>query len=332
MRRLVQSKIVIALTILFLLLCISLAYYLFSPRHFVKSTQTYIFSPGTNSRQLADDLKRLNIITHPVLFRLALRLERVGTSLKGGEYHFPSGISVQKLINKLRDGDVVRYEVTIVDGWTFKQAMIVLENNPYLQHKLKGMSPEQIASKLHLKHKNPEGLFLPETYQFTWPDSDQEILQRAATALQAVLRAKWPTRETGLIYKTPYQALIAASLIQRESGNDPERPTISGVIYRRLVMRMRLQIDPTVIYALANRYKGKLTRKDMRVKSPYNTYLNYGLPPTPIALAGENSIQAALHPNDGDELYFVAKGDGTHHFSSTLKGQDKAIKKYLLKK
>ena len=332
MRRLAHSKIAIIVIIFFLLVSLLMAYYLFRPRYYSHAAENYIFSPGANSRHLADDLERLDIITYPRLFRLALRLEGVGTSLKGGEYYFPSGISLQKLINKLRDGDVVRYEVTIVDGWTFKQAMTVLENNPYLQHRLKGMTAAQVASALHLKHENPEGLFLPETYQYTWPDSDQDILQRAAKALQLVLHSEWQNRTTGLIYKTPYQALIAASLVQRESGNDPERPIISGVIYRRLMMRMRLQIDPTVIYALGDHYQGKLTRKDMRVKSPYNTYLHYGLPPTPIALVSADAIYAALHPNEGDQLYFVAKGDGTHHFSSSLKAHDRAVLKYLLGK
>lgn len=332
MRKLFHSKIVL-FTMAFAVVClIFIGYYLFSPRHFSQTTKTYIFSPGTNSHQLADDLKRLNIIEHPVLFRIALRVEGVGKSLKGGEYHFTPGMSIQTLINKLRRGDVVRYEITLVDGWTLKQVLIVLENNPYLQHSLKGLTPHQIATQLHLKHKNPEGLFLPETYQYTWPDSDKNILERAAKALQIVLKSEWSTRSTGLIYKTPYQALIAASLVQQESGNDPERPTISGVIYRRLSKGMRLQIDPTVIYGLGERYNGKLTRKDMRVKSPYNTYLHYGLPPTPIALASADSIYAALHPNEGEQLYFVAKGDGTHHFSSNLKAHDAAIRKYLLGK
>lgn len=323
--------LLLSLSSLCIILVVFLLSYLFKPLHFPGGAQTYIFAPGTNSRQLANDLKQRQIISHPLLFRIALRFQNVGNRLKGGEYRFTPDMNIQKIISMLRSGDVVRYEITLVDGWTFKQAFSVLESNPYLQHTLKGLTPAEVSAKLHLSHTNPEGLFLPETYQFTWPDTDQSILERAAKAEQVVLKAEWPTRTTGLIYKTPYQALIAASLIQQESGHKAERTIISGVIYRRLVKGMRLQIDPTVIYALGERYNGKLTRRDLRVKSAYNTYLHYGLPPTPIALVSSDALYAALHPNDGDQLYFVAKGDGSHHFSSSLKAHDRAIIKYLLK-
>lgn len=305
---------------------------LFSPNKFADNNIIYVYSPGTNTHQLADELYQRGVIKHPLLFRIAIRVQGHSKHLKSGEYEFNSGISMQGVINKLASGDVSTYEVTIVDGWTFKQALQMLESNPYLKHTLKGMSVAEIAKKLGIQRNNPEGLFLPETYQFIWPDSDEDVLRRAHKALQLVLQAQWEARTTGLVYKTPYQALIVASLVQKESGDVAERTEISGVIYRRLLKNMRLQIDPTVIYALGNKYKGKLHREDLWVKSPYNTYRHRGLPPTPIALPGANAIHAALHPDDGDALYFVAKGDGSHHFSSTLKAHDKAVLKYLLDK
>jgi UPF0755 protein len=321
-----STRIILFIIVLALL---SITYYLFRPQHFPQEKITYVFTPGANSHELANDLVERGVIKHPLLFRIIIRLEGVGNRLQGGEYELTSGMSLQQIINMFAEGKVSRYEVTLVDGWTFRQALQVLESNPYLQHKLKGLTPTEIAKQLNLPQQNPEGLFLPETYQFTWPDSDEAILQRAAMALQIVLKTNWKTRTTGLVYKTPYQALIAASLVQQETGDVAERTKISGVIYRRLLKRMRLQIDPTVIYALGAAYTGKLHRKDMRFSSPYNTYLHYGLPPTPIALASADAIYAALHPDNGDELYFVAKGDGSHHFSSTLKAHDKAILKYL---
>lgn len=332
MKFFLRNKFLVISLAIVLILAMTIFYYLFKPRHFPNKSITYILTPGTSSGHLAKDLKKLHVIEHPILFRIVVRMQGVSKNLKGGEYRFDTGISLQQIINKLKLGKVVQHEVTIVDGWTLKQALQVLDSNPYLKHELTGLTYQQISEKLGLKYSNPEGLFLPETYQFSWPDSDYDILKRAARALSVLLQAEWQTRTTGLVYKNPYQALIAASLIQKESGNDAERSKISGVIYRRLVKRMRLQIDPTVIYALGDKYKGKLTRKDLKVKSPYNTYLHYGLPPTPIALSGANAIHAAVHPDDGDELYFVAKGDGTHHFSSSLKGHDRAIIKYLLNK
>ena len=304
--------------------------YLYRPQKFTKKQVTYVLSPGTTTRRLATELDQRHIIKHPYLFALLIRLEGQAKRLQSGEYQFNSGINLQTVINKLVRGDVVRYEFTIVNGWTFKQLRQVLQNNPYLQHKLTHLTNLQIANLLHLQHKNPAGLFLAETYQFTWHDTDIDILQRAHQALQLILKAEWKNRTTNTIYKTPYQALIVASMLEKETSNTIEYNKISGVIYRRLNKRMRLQIDPTVIYALGDKFSGKLHRRDLRINSPYNTYRHYGLPPTPIALCGAAVIQAALQPDAGTELYFVAKSDGRHHFSSTLKAHDQAILKYLL--
>lgn len=313
-----------------LIFCYFIFSYLYCDRIFPHSQVTYVLSPGTSTKSLAYELHARAIIEHPKLFAFLVQLEGHAKHLQSGEYQFKSGISVQGLINKLASGDVAKHEFTIVNGWTFKQLRQVLNNNPYLIHQTNNLSSKQILQRLQLHYQKLEGLFLAETYQFTWHDSDLDILKRAYQALQIVLQAEWQQRTTADVYHNPYQALIVASMLEKETSEPTERSKISGVIYRRLQKDMRLQIDPTVIYALGNQYRGKLHHQDLTINSPYNTYLHYGLPPTPIAMCAVASIHAALHPDVGSELYFVAKGDGGHHFSSTLKAHDRAILKYLL--
>ncbi len=310
----------------------STLYYLHKPRLLNRAPVNYAFTSGATTVRLAYDLYDHHIITHPRLFTIIVLLEGRAGHLQSGGYQFKPGISLQQIIDKLTYGDIEKHQITIIDGWTFKQALQIMAENPYLQHKLTGLSSEQISKKLHLKHKNPEGLFLPETYQFTWPDSDVSILKRAHKAFEIILNAEWKQRTTGLQYKKPYQALIVASMIEKESADRTELNKISGVIYRRLQKNMRLQIDPTVIYAMGDSYQGKITRKGLWLKSPYNTYRRRGLPPTPIALPSAGAIHAALQPDSGSELYFVANGTGGHQFSSTLKAHDRAVLKYILDK
>jgi UPF0755 protein len=320
-------------TIIFLLIIAfgSTFYYLYRPLTFNNSPVSYTVSPGSGVLRIAYDLKKLGVIDSPQLFVIIVSIEGQQTKLQSGEYQFESGItSLQSIITKMKEGDVVTHELTIVDGWSFKQLMQVLNNQPDLKHELAGLTPAQVAQKLQLNAENPEGLFLPETYQFVGGDSDISILKRANKAMMVVLNAEWQTRTTGDIYTTPYQALIVASMIQKESGVPADQSKVSGVIYRRLQKNMRLQIDPTVIYAMGDAYTGKLHSKDLWVSSPYNTYRHRGLPPTPIAYPSDTALYAALHPEQGNELYFVAAGNGTHYFSSNLQTHDRAVIKYLL--
>jgi UPF0755 protein len=304
--------------------------YLYKPRLINNSESIYyILRPGYTAQRVSYDLAKLKLTKYPKILMVVIFMEgRVGL-LKSGEYELPPGVSLQKAIDKLYRGQVAKHYFTIVDGWTFIQLYRKLQRNPFLQHQLQGLTPAEISVKLNLTQKNPEGFFLPETYQFIWPDSDLDILQRAHKALITILENEWEKRKTGNLYKTSYQALIAASLIQKESSNIAERNKISGVIYRRLSKNMRLQIDPTIIYALGEKYTGKLHHTDLRIDSPYNTYRYYGLPPTPIALPGANAIFAALNPDNDNELYFVAIGNGTHYFSSTLAMHNRAVTTYL---
>jgi len=292
----------------------------------------YIFQRGGNSHTLAYDLEKQGLITHPRFFILMAKLEDKSIHLKAGGYSFAPGTTAQEILNKIYRGDFAPRQVIFIEGWDLTEIRTVLAANPYLQHNTNLLTPQQLAEQLGITDANPEGWFFPNTYQFYWGDTEQAVLQMAYTKMQQHLAEEWANRDPNLWYQTPYQALIVASLVEKEAHLADERPIIAGVILRRLQKHMRLQIDPTVIYAMGENYHGKITRADLEIKSPYNTYLHYGLPPTPIAAPSLGSLHAALHPDNSDALYFVARGDGSHEFSATLREQDAAIKKYILNK
>lgn len=245
-----------------------------------------------------------------------------------GEYLLAEAESPKSILDLLQSGKVVSYTVTLVEGWTFAQFLDALSSNKKLTHVLDGLTQAEQMAALGLTLAHPEGWFYPDTYQFIAGDRDADILQRAYQKMVSVLDTEWQERQEGLPYETPYQALIMASIIEKETGAGGEREQISGVFVRRLLKGMRLQTDPTVIYGLGNRYAGNITRKHLREETAYNTYRIHGLPPTPIAMPGRLSIHAALHPDEGSALYFVAKGDGSHHFSDSLKEHNQAVDKY----
>jgi len=274
----------------------------------------------------------MGLLKRPIFFVLLTRFENSARHLQAGEYAITPNTTPKQLLRKMKLGDVIHYKMTLIEGWTFKEIMNALSSNPHITHDLTGLSAQAIAAKLKLQQKNPEGLFFPDTYNFTAGSSDFAILERAHAKLVELLQSDWKERAKGLPYKNSYQALIVASMIEKETSLDAEKPEIAGVIVRRLQKWMHLQIDATVIYGLGNDYQGKLTRKDLQFKSPYNTYLHYGLPPTPISIPGAESIWAALHPKPGKVMYYVAKPDGSHQFSVTLAEHDAAIRKYLQKK
>ncbi len=292
----------------------------------------FVLVSGTPIKKFAEQLHEQGVLTQPKLFVLMARLENATRKIQAGQYEIEPSTTPQQLLKKLIDGKVILRELTIIEGWTFAELMTALDNNAYLIHTLKNKSPDELMTAIGHPGKTPEGRFYPDTYLFGAGVNDVEVLQKAYQRMARLLQKDWRNRAADLPYKNAYQALIAASLIQRETGFTEEKPSIAGVIVRRLKRGMRLQIDPTVIYALGEKYKGKLTRKNMQMKSPYNTYLHKGLPPTPIAFPDSASIYAALHPAKGKALYFVAKGDGSHVFSDTLAAHDKAIRKYLLNK
>lgn len=285
-----------------------------------------VVAPGDNAKRVMQRLEQRGVLKHPALTVLYMRLTS-NTNIKSGEYRLPQGITTRALVRKLVAGDVRRYTVTVIEGWTYAQALGALSRAPALVH-----SPDlaERVGKLaaSVGHDVPEGLFFPDTYQYVRGTTDFDILRRAFEKMQDVLDKQWAQRADDLPYKTPYQALIMASLIEKETAVASERRQIAGVFVNRLRRGMRLQTDPTVIYALGDAYSGNLTRADLELESPFNTYRVRGLPPTPIALPGRRSIRAALHPAEGGMLYFVARGDGTHHFSRTLADHNRAVRHY----
>lgn len=258
--------------------------------------------------------------------RLAGKLYPELTKLKQGEYHLEHGMSVFDIFKKLASGNVKIYQIRFIEGWAFKDFQAALNNEKRLVLELKDFDNQQIVAKLQLPNSSPEGWFYPDTYNFQRGKSDLDILLVAHKKMKEILNKYWKERDIGLPYEEPYQILIMASIIEKETGLAGERDKIAGVFIRRLNNNMRLQTDPTVIYGMGSTFDGDLRKKDLSNDSPYNTYQNKGLPPTPIAMPSEASISAAVHPAEGSELYFVAKGDGSHQFSTTLEEHNKAVR------
>lgn len=254
----------------------------------------------------------------------------VAGRLHAGEYALPQGITPRELLRKMAAGEVVQHRFTIVDGWTFRQLRLALATETDLVQTLPGTSDEDIATRVGIDDGKAEGWFLPETYAFVKGESDFDVLKRAHAAMQKTLDKLWAARASDTNLDTPYQALILASIVERETAQPSERPLIAGVFARRLKFHMRLQTDPTVIYGMGGSYNGNIRRTDLETDTPYNTYTRDGLPPTPIALPGAVAIEAALHPTPGDALYFVARGDGSHEFSPTLDAHNRAVQKFQL--
>jgi len=289
----------------------------------------YTLQPGSSIGQAAYDLHRLGVLDQPRWLVFYARLADK-TAVQAGEYLFASGTSVLKLLKQLQDGDVRRYSVTLVEGWTFQQALDHLHRQEKIKSLLKDLSQSEQLQQLALQEAHPEGWFFPDTYSYTAQTTDVELLQQAYRKMQSILTKEWKQRAKNLPYETPYQALIMASIVERETAQPSERQQIAGVFVRRLQKKMRLQTDPTVIYGLGPAFDGNIRRKHLSQTTPYNTYVIDGLPPTPIALPGRDSLHAALHPDDSGALYFVAKGDGSHHFSETLEEHNRAVRQYQI--
>ena len=286
---------------------------------------------GGNLRGLLSDLESRGILMHPFLLRCYLRIEGNANKVRAGEYRLEPGITARGLIAKLLSGDVVEYAVTVVEGTTVASMLAEFHAQPKLRRTLDSADHALLRPLLDETfggRPTPEGLFFPDTYHFHLGMSDRDLLLLSHKRLVRVLDEEWSKRAEGLPYKDAYEALVMASLVERETGKASERATISGVFVRRLQKGMLLQTDPAVIYGLGDAFDGNLTRAHLRSPSPYNTYLNPGLPPTPIALPGRAAIHAALNPAAGEALYFVARGDGSHHFSATLAEHNRAVQKY----
>lgn len=288
--------------------------------------------PGRSVRAIARDLAAQGIIEHPWYLEAMARHQGSAARLKAGEYRLHAGLLPAEFLQLLVVGKTLQYSFTIVEGWTFRQMLSALREQDVLEHTLAGKSDADIMAALGHSEDHPEGRFLPDTYHFPRGTTDLAFLQRAYAALQQTLEREWSARAEGLPLKSPYEALILASIVEKETGVASERPRIAGVFVRRLQKGMRLQTDPTVIYGIGPDFDGDIRFRDLRRDTPYNTYTRDGLPPTPIALAGADAIHAALHPADGKELYFVAKGDGSHEFSASLEAHNRAVRQYQLRR
>lgn len=325
-------KWIVLLSLLAALLFASLFYrYLTSP-DFLSDTPLLIeIKPGTGFSRLAADLQRQGVISRPKWWTAYAVLTSQAEKVQAGEYRIEPGISPQQLLALFASGRVVPYQLTIVEGLRFSEMLATLAQQEKLEHRLAGLTPEQIMAQLGKPDEHPEGRFFPDSYQYVAGSSDLEILQRSYDRLQQVMAEEWQQRAYNLPYETSYEALIMASIIEKETGVPEEREQIAGVFIRRLQKGMRLQTDPTVIYGLGDSYQGDLKRKHLSERTPYNTYVIKGLPPTPIAMVGRAAIHAALHPAEGSSLYFVARGDGSHFFSDTLKQHQEAVRRFQIK-
>jgi len=319
--------------------------YWYSPLKHLTEPQLYTVASGSGFNAVANDLSAKNILKRPLLTSLWVRFFEPDFLLKVGEYRFPAFSSPAQIIDILGSGVSLQYKVTFVEGENALQMLMRFPSNDTLEFfslDQEGHSfdtPQQVMSEMLAPSAielmgtstHPEGWFLPDTYFYSRGDRASSILLRAHLAMIEALAEEWAARDQGLPYKSAYEALIMASLIEKETGAAYERAQIAGVFVRRLEKRMRLQTDPSVIYGMGAKYKGNIRRADLKRDTAYNTYTRHGLPPTPIAMPGRAAIHAALHPLDGDTLYFVAKGDGSHYFSATLKEHQAAVRKYQIK-
>ena len=304
-----------------------------APLHVVAQGESIDIGRGSSFKEIVRHLREQGLSTaSPLYWRLLAVQMRVAGKLHAGEYATPADLTPRQLLANMAAGRVMQRNFTIVDGWTFHEVLAALGKAEKLQHAAAGLDDAAIMQKIGAPGEQPEGRFLPETYAYVKGDSDLDILRRAHAAMAKTLDALWPQRDKGLPLATPYDALILASIVEKETGRADERAKIAGVFVRRLENHMLLQTDPTVIYGMGDSYQGKIHKVDLTTDTPYNTYTRPGLPPTPIALPGKPAIMAALHPEPGAALYFVARGDGTHVFADSLAEQNRNVACYQLKK
>jgi UPF0755 protein len=316
---------------IFLLLLILGALFIGLQQEFlVKTTQDHIYiaKPGDSLKKIAQGMQAQNIIPHAQIFILLARFKGDAQMLQAGEYVFEKNSTLSMMLDKMVKGDVLMHSIRIGEGWTFAQVAAQILAVDALSKTLDWTAIDTILQQLKLSDHKPEGLFYPETYHFPRGFTDAALLTLAYQDMQKYLNTNWQTRAQDLPYENPYQALIAASIIEKETAIASELNKVAGVIVRRLQQSMLLQVDPSVVYGLGAHYEKSLTKADLKYDTPYNTYLHLGLPPTPIAIPSPGAIHAALHPEPGEALYFVARGDGSHVFSDSLAAHNQAVQEY----
>ncbi|HEY1044218.1 MAG TPA: endolytic transglycosylase MltG [Telluria sp.] len=288
----------------------------------------FTIEPGTSGVGAMRQISAAGVPVDAQLLSLLGRITGKSSRIKAGAYEVKPGTSPMDLLGQMVRGEFAQESVRVIEGWTFRQMRSALAANTALRQDTKGLSDAELMAKIAPQYKQPEGLFFPDTYLFAKGTSDLHVYRQAHAMMMRHLNAAWEKRDPGLPYKTPYDALIMASIVEKETGSKEERGMIAGVFVNRLRMGMMLQTDPAVIYGIGERFDGDIRKKDLQTDTPYNTYTRAGLPPTPIALPGVQSLAAAMSPARTEALYFVSRGDGTSHFSGNLSEHNKAVNQY----
>lgn len=309
-----------------------LVYYAKSPLNIPSASQDVSIKANSGLSSIANQLVEQGVIKNKLLFIVLARLMGKEASLQAGEYTFNANVTPYELLLSLSSGKTTQAKITFIEGKTFKDMLASLEKNPAVTNTVQQLSYADIMALINPEQSHPEGMFFPDTYYFDRGTKDIVLLKRAHEIMTTKLEQAWQGREQGLPYKNSYEALIMASIVEKETGMASERPMIAGVFVNRMRIGMKLQTDPTVIYGMGNGFDGNIRRKDLRKDTNYNTYTRYGLPPTPIAMPSLAAIDAALHPAKTKALYFVGKGDGSHAFSNSLVDHNRAVAKYQLKR
>ena len=308
------------------------AWYVASPLEVTTLPLEVEIPPGTGLRGAAERLERSGVRVRRYEFEALVRALGRERDLKAGSYELTERVTPTELLDMLTRGDVTQAEVRLIEGWTFAQFRAALDASPDLKHETTGIDDAQVLARLQAQEPHPEGLFFPDTYLFAKGSSDLAVLRRAYRAMQRHLKEEWEARDPKAPYRNAYEALVMASIIEKETGRASERDLIGGVLVNRLRIGMRLQADPTVIYGLGTSFDGNLKKVHLLEDGPYNTYTRAGLPPTPIAMPGRGALRAAMKPGKTDALYYVSRGDGTSQFSRNLEEHNRAVSKYQLKR
>ncbi|TVT74392.1 MAG: endolytic transglycosylase MltG [Denitromonas halophila] len=285
---------------------------------------------GASMRQAANAVADAGVSVSPSTLYWFARIGGNANRIKAGSYAFENGVSPRQIVEKLVRGDVLLQSLALIEGWSFRQVRALLDGHADLTHDSKGMDEDELLRQIGASEAHPEGLFFPDTYHFERGTSDLDLLRQAYGQMQSRLNDLWSKRAEGLPLKSPYEALILASIIEKETGQGADRPLISSVFINRLRVGMLLQTDPTVIYGMGEKFDGNLRRRDLETDTPYNTYTRAGLPPTPIAMPGGAAIEAALNPAESEFYYFVARGDGSSEFSKNLAQHNRAVREFQL--
>jgi UPF0755 protein len=317
--------------IIVLVVVLAAGFFYWSQQPIIKAgsdTIPFTVTAGSGVRGAAQEVAKSGVPVQPLMLEALARISGKASRIKAGSYELEAGMSPQRLIEQLVRGEFAQHSLVVIEGWTFRQMRQAIAENAALKHDTVNLTDAELLAKISTDYQQPEGLFFPDTYLFAKGASDLQIYKRAHALMQKKLEEGWANRAPDLPYKAPYEALVMASIVEKETGQKADRDLIAGVFVNRLRKGMLLQTDPTVIYGMGERYRGNIRKRDLQTDTPYNTYTRPGLPPTPIALPGAAALAAALNPARTDALYFVARGDGTSHFSGSLNEHNQAVNKY----